>query len=185
VAAKPIERYVKKQIADQGGWPRILERIASGETIAGVARTLHRPDGQPISRSFLAHLLHNDPERSSQVKRAQIEGASALVDEGLHLVDSAPVDRDSVNKANMQAQLRLKVAGFIDRQQWGEKPAGVSVNVSVASLHVDALRQRTWVAEVEQGQPLQACDTQELAAQNAMPSVALPTPSDQRDASLT
>ena len=32
MAAKPIERYVKKQIADQGGWPRILERIASGET---------------------------------------------------------------------------------------------------------------------------------------------------------
>ncbi len=25
MAAKPIERYVKKQIADQGGWSRILQ----------------------------------------------------------------------------------------------------------------------------------------------------------------
>src|SRR5436309_2868554 len=66
VAAKPIERYVKKQIQDQGGWPRILERIASGETVADVSRTLLRPDGKHIDRSFLSRLLHDDPERSAQ-----------------------------------------------------------------------------------------------------------------------
>src|SRR2546427_411059 len=42
MAAKPVERFVKKQIADQGGWPRILERIASGETLTAIASTLRR-----------------------------------------------------------------------------------------------------------------------------------------------
>jgi len=28
MAAKPIERFVKRQIAEQGGWDRILERSA-------------------------------------------------------------------------------------------------------------------------------------------------------------
>lgn len=150
MAAKPIERYVKRQIQEQGGWPRILERIASGETIAAIARTLLRPDQVAISRNMLSMMLHADPERSAQVRVAQIEGASAMVDQGLQLVDGAPCDRDSVNKANLQAQLRLKVAGFIDRAAWGENKAGVNVSVSVNAMHVDALRHRI----VEASRPL-------------------------------
>lgn len=142
MAAKPIERFVKKQIADQGGWPRILERIASGETVADVARSLKRPDGQEISRSFLSNILHADPERSQAVLKARSEGADAMVDHGLHLVDIAQADRDSINKAKVQAELRLKVAGFVNREQWGESKQAVTVSVNVANLHVDALRHR-------------------------------------------
>src|SRR5438093_11167661 len=77
MAAKPIERFVKRQIQDQGGWPRILERIASGETVADVARTLKRPDGQEISRSFFSHMLHADDARSAAVLKARSGGADA------------------------------------------------------------------------------------------------------------
>lgn len=167
MAAKPIERYVKRQIQEQGGWPRILERIASGETVADVARTLYRTPVDPanphavrvsISRNFLSTILHADPERSKLVLSARHEGAAAMVDESLSLVDRAPVDRDSVNKANVQAQLRLKVAGFIDRAQFGEQKQAVNVNVSVNSLHVDALRHRI----VEASRPLAARMNMEL-----------------------
>ena len=142
MAAKPIERFVKKQIAEQGGWPRIFERIASGETVADISRTLFRPDGNCIERSFLSHLLHHDDARSAAVRVARKEGAAAMVDQGLHLVDSAQTDRDSINKAKVQAELRLKVAGFVDREQWGESKAGITVTVNSATLHVDALRHR-------------------------------------------
>lgn len=142
MAAKPIERHVKRQIAEQGGWPRILERIASGETVAAIARTILRPDGVSISRNFLSTLLHADPERSAQAKQAHIEGASAMVDDAIHLVDRAPVDRDSVNKAKVQSETRLKVAGFLDRTNWGEQKQSVNVSVNVNSLHVEALRHR-------------------------------------------
>jgi len=152
MAAKPIERHVKRQIAEQGGWPRILERIASGETVADISRSILRPDGVSISRSFLSNLLHADPERSAQVKLAHVEGASAMVDEAIHLVDRAPVDRDSVNKAKVQSETRLKVAGFLDRTQYGEAKQAINVNVSVNSLHVDALRHRV----VEVSRPVEA-----------------------------
>src|SRR5439155_24439118 len=75
MAAKPIERFVKRQIQDQGGWPRILERIASGETVADVARSLRKPDGTPPSRNFVSLLLHADPVRSAQVKALRPEQA--------------------------------------------------------------------------------------------------------------
>jgi hypothetical protein len=151
MAAKPIERFVKKQIADQGGWPRITERLASGETVADIARSLLTPQGQSISRSFLSRLLHDDPERSTAVKAARKEGASAMVDDALHIVDSAPADRDSVNKAKVRAELRVKVAGFIDRESWGEQKQQVNVNVNQFDLHLDALRHRM----VEASRPLE------------------------------
>src|SRR5207247_3440952 len=115
----------------------ILERLASGETVADISRTLFRPDGKCIERSFLSHLLHQDETRSQAVLAARLEGAAAMVDQGLHLVDSAQTDRDSINKAKVQAELRLKVAGFVDRQQWGETKQAISVTVNSATLHVD------------------------------------------------
>ena len=148
MAAKPIERFVKQQIQEQGGWPRILERIASGETIADISRTLQRTDGKPISRNFLSQLLHADQERSAKVKEAQIEGASAMVDDALHLVDSARPDRDSINKAKVQGEIRLKVASLRDREQWGDR-AQVQVSINVASLHLDSLRTRAVPIEPE------------------------------------
>jgi hypothetical protein len=159
MAAKPIERFIKKQIQDQGGWPRILERIASGETVADVSRTLHRPDGQPISRAFLSRLLHADAERSQQVLKARDEGADAMVDEGLHLVDSASQERDAIQKARVQADMRLKVAGLVSRERWGESKQAVTVSVNVASLHVDALRHRVVSAEGS------GADSEQIASQ--------------------
>src|SRR6266550_9017549 len=153
MAAKPIERFVKRQIQEQGGWPRILERIASGETVADVSRTLVRPDGQPISRAFLSRLLHADAERSQAVLKARDEGADAMVDEGLHLVDSASQERDAIQKARVQADMRLKVAGLVSRERWGESKQAVNVSVNVASLHVDALRHRKII---EASRPLAA-----------------------------
>src|SRR6266550_8549510 len=117
MAAKPIERYVKKQIADQGGWPRILERLSSGETVADISRTILRsPTGPAISRAFFSRLLHHDEERSQAVLKARHEGAAAMVDDALHIADTASLDKDAIQKARVQADLRVKVAGLIDRE---------------------------------------------------------------------
>src|SRR5436309_8889522 len=80
MAAKPVERFVKRQIAEQGGWPRILERIASGETYTQLANSLLRPDGLPISFAFFRRLLHQDPTREPLIVEAKRVRAEAWVD---------------------------------------------------------------------------------------------------------
>jgi len=152
VAAKPIERFVKKQIQDQGGWDRILERIASGETVADISRTILRPDGQPISRAFLSRLLHADDERSAAVLKARDEGSDAMVDHALTLADSVQPDRDSIAKAKVQAELRLKVAGLVNRERWGEQKHGPTVELNFNQVYLDSLRHRI----VEASRPLAA-----------------------------
>jgi hypothetical protein len=170
MAAKPIERYVKKQIADQGGWPRILERLSSGETVADISRTLLRtPQGPSISRAFLSRLLHQDDDRSAQVVKARREGASAMVDDALHIVDSSPVDRDAVQHSRARAELRLKVAGLVDREAWGDSKQAINVQVNVADMHLDSLRHRI----IENSRPLAAVLHQVLPLHADTPQPAM------------
>ena len=121
-----------------------MDRIASGETVADLARQiLKTPQGPCISRNFLSMLLHADPERSARIKQAHLDGAAAMVDDALHIVDTATPDRDSVNKAKVRADLRVKVAGLKDREAWGERPQVVVNNqLSHTEYHLDALRHR-------------------------------------------
>src|SRR5437660_836229 len=143
MAAKPIERFVKRQIQEQGGWPRILERIASGESISHVASTFLRPDGVSISFAFFSRLLHQDPEREAPLAEAKRLRAEAWADEALKVSDETIPNRDDIAKAKLRIETRLRLASLADRTQYGESRQDVNVTVNVASLHVDALRHRT------------------------------------------
>jgi hypothetical protein len=145
MAAKPIERFVKQQIQDQGGWERILERIASGETYTQVAGSLKRPDGAAISFAFFRRLLHQDPQRQDAIVEAKRIRAEAWADEALEKSDAKMLTNVDAARARVQVDTRLRLAGLADRENYGERKADVSLNITVTSLHLDALRQRTVV----------------------------------------
>jgi hypothetical protein len=159
MAAKPIERHVKRQIQEQGGWPRILERIASGDTDYEIAQTLPKPDGTPISRSFFNTLLHHNVERQV-INDARREAGGARVDHAIEVAKTAPHDRDAIQKAKLVIDTDLRVAGFLDRETYGEQKQQVNVSVNVNSLHVDALRHRV----VEAVRPIADVVAREIAS---------------------
>jgi len=141
MAAKPIERFVKRQIQEQGGWPRILERIASGQNDTEIANSLPRPDGQPISRSFFNTKLHQNVPRE-QIEAARREGAASKLDHAELTARGCPTDRDSVQKARLVVDTDIRLAGLLDRERFGDSKQAVSITVNAATLHVDALRHR-------------------------------------------
>jgi len=145
MAAKPIERYVKRQIAEQGGWDRILERIASGETYTKIAESLKRPFVDPatgkdhISFAFFRRLLHQDPTREPAIREAKRIRAEAWADDALLKSDATMATQTDVGKARVQIDARLRLAGFADREQFGERKQDVSVQINMADVHLDAL----------------------------------------------
>jgi cell division septum initiation protein DivIVA len=147
MAAKPIERHILKQVKEKGGWEAVIDRIGSGDTVLTISQDYKRPDGTPVSRSFLARLLHQDRERSAKVMEARREAASMYVEDALRVVDQAPLDKDAIQKARVQSDVRLRVAGMLDRQQYGQQQAQVNVQVNVESMHLDSLRHRQIPAE--------------------------------------
>lgn len=143
MAGRRIEQFVMQQIREQGGWAVLLTRIASGESIAAISRTLFRPDKIAIDRSTLSHMLHRDPERSKLVDLAQEESGSAHAEGSLLVIQDAPLDKDAIQKAKILADAKLRYAGLVDRKRWGESKQQVNVQVNVEGMHLDALRHRT------------------------------------------
>ena len=68
---RPIQHYVTQHILEHGGFEALIERIRQGETVAMIARTLFKPDGQAIHRTTLSHMLHARADRSAQVGAAK------------------------------------------------------------------------------------------------------------------
>lgn len=142
MAAKPIERFVKKQIQEQGGFGVLVERIASGVPISRLAQEFKRPDGKSISRGLLSAILHQDEERSKRIHAARLDGAHALADHALEVVRDAPLDRDAIQKAKVVADVDLRLAGLWNREDYGEAKHTVAVQVNVNDMHLSALRHR-------------------------------------------
>src|SRR5207247_5800439 len=70
---RPIQHYVTQHILEHGGFEALIERIRQGETVAMIARTLFKPDGQAIHRTTLSHMLHARDDRSAQVGAAKAD----------------------------------------------------------------------------------------------------------------
>ena len=136
MAGKPFQRALLKRIGETGGWSKIFDRIAAGEVIKSIAKDYD------CSRSFLAHLLNDDPERRCLLALARKESASAFAEEAMQIADDVEPTRDEIRKAQLRIDHRVFLAKSYDKQQFGDGPT-VQVEVSVQNLHLNALRART------------------------------------------
>src|SRR3989454_10139308 len=113
MASQPFKRDFVTQVKARGGWSVIYDRIASGETLAAIAKDYG------CSRSWLSRILNEDERRKELLQTAKREGAAAHVEEALRLVDESPVERDAIAKARLQAEHRRWMAGVYAREQFG------------------------------------------------------------------
>ncbi len=90
MASQPFKRAFVTQVKERGGWSVIYDRIASGETLAAIAKDYG------CSRSWLSRILNEDERRKELLQTAKREGAGAHAEEALRLVDEAPAERDAI-----------------------------------------------------------------------------------------
>jgi hypothetical protein len=147
VAAQPIKRQLLADIKAAGGWDKIMERVASGESQTAIAASLG------VSQGFFSRVIHLDAERVRAFREAKRLWAITLVERTGDLVSNVKENRDSIAKVREVAAHNRWEASKWDRELFGEDKGDVNVNVTtIAALHVDALRHRS----VEAGQPLPA-----------------------------
>lgn len=78
---------------------------------------------------------------------ARVRASHSMAEEAVELVDNAAEFAPAVAKASAQARSRQWMAERYNPQRFGTQK-GVSVNVSIGSLHLDALRARASVVTV-------------------------------------
>jgi hypothetical protein len=133
----PIKNKLIADIAAMGDGERsgdevILDRIAGGETITGIARELG------VSRPFLSGYLNRTPHGKAALKEAIAVRADAHAEKALQLADDVAENPNSIAKAREQIATRKWLAGVENPEKYGAKAA--TVNVTIGGLHLDALR---------------------------------------------
>lgn len=127
-----IKRRTIASNLDKIGEHTLLEKIASGMTMAGLARELK------ISNLSLYHWIRKDPDREERFKQARAIAADQWADECLDIADAS--DNLSANADRLKIETRKWLAGIAAPEKFQAKPT-TAVQVNVAQLHLDALRQ--------------------------------------------
>jgi hypothetical protein len=119
------------RIKEAGGVDGVLDAVASGKSLAAVARDMG------VERARLSQFLNRDEDTKARLARAREDAAAALVDQSLEIVDTA--EPESVQVAKLRADTRKWIASRLDRQTWGDdKSPGIAIQIN--GLHLDALR---------------------------------------------
>ena len=127
-----IKRRTIASNLDKVGEAVLLEKIASGMTMAGLARELN------ISNLSLYHWISKNPDREERFKQARTIAADQWADECLDIADAS--DNVSANADRLKIETRKWLAGVAAPEKFQAKPTA-AVQVNVNQLHLDALRQ--------------------------------------------
>lgn len=120
----------------------VIAYVQDGGMVASLAEELATELGESVSRSFLSMVVHRlTDDATDRITAARREGAHALAEEAVTIVDGAPDTREGIQKAKLRADLRTWLASRWNASEFGEQ-AKTRINISVGQLHIDALRQR-------------------------------------------
>ena len=98
-----------------------------------------------ISVGVLYKLEQENKDVAERLTRARRAGAAGMMSETLDIADELTkhAAADPVRVATARIQVRQRLAGLRDREQFGDKPAQTNVQVNISGLHLTALKAAT------------------------------------------
>lgn len=145
MAGKALRKQILQDVADSGGVDWLHDQIASGVTVAEIARQYG------CTRSYVSRSLNSVPEYKAIMEAAREEAADALVEQGLEMVDSlsATSTTNEIAATREKVNFRKFMAGSLNQNKYGTRPQN-NVTISIGDMHLDALRKvNSQMAEIE------------------------------------
>ena len=135
MAGRALKKRILTDVADNGGVDWLYDQIASGVTVAELARQYG------CSRSYISRSLNSVPEYKKALESAREEAADALVEQGLEMVDSltALSTTNEIAATREKVNFRKFMAGSMNQAKYGTRPQS-NVTISIGDMHLDALR---------------------------------------------
>jgi len=135
MAGKALRKRILTEVASNGGADWLFDQIASGITVAELARQYG------CTRSYVSRSLNSVPEYAAALAKARGEAADALVEQGLEMVDglSGASSPTEIAATREKVQWRKFMAGSMNQDRYGTRPQS-NVTLSIGDLHLDALR---------------------------------------------
>ena len=135
MAGKALKKRILTDVANNGGADWLFDQIASGVTVAEIARQYG------CTRSYVSRAINSIPEYKVALEGAREEAADALVEQGLEMVDELSGDSSSNEIAATREKVNFRkfMAGSMNQNKYGTRPQN-NVTISIGDMHLDALR---------------------------------------------
>jgi transposase-like protein len=135
MAGKALRKRILTDVANNGGADWLYDQIASGVTVAEIARQYG------CTRSYVSRAINSIPEYKAALEGAREEAADALVEQGLEMVDGLDGDSSSNEIAATREKVNFRkfMAGSMNQNKYGTRPQN-NVTISIGDMHLDALR---------------------------------------------
>lgn len=135
MAGKALKKKILTEIADNGGADWLYDQIASGITVADIARQYG------CTRSYVSRAINSNPEYKKAMESAREDAADALVEQGLEMVDQLGANSTSNEIAATREKVNFRkfMAGSMNQNKYGTRPQS-NVTISIGDMHLDALR---------------------------------------------
>jgi hypothetical protein len=137
---RAIEQYNRQELSKTnkaihafGGESRIIDRIASGQTVVSLCEEIGITGGR------FYDWVNKSEERRAALARAREVAAHTLVEQTALIVDAATPEDVAV--AKLRAENRWRMAKAYNKADYAES-SGPSVNISLGDLALDSLRKR-------------------------------------------
>lgn len=135
MAGKALRKKILTDVERQGGADWLYDQIASGVTVAQLARNYG------CSRSYLSRALNANDEYRKILQEARVEAADALVEEGLTMVDELTGEstNNEISATREKVNYRKFMAGALNQAKYGTRPQN-NITLNIGDMHLDALR---------------------------------------------
>jgi len=135
VAGRALRKKILNHFQAAGGSDILYDRIASGETIASMARDFG------CSRAYMSRTLNEVPDYVRALAKARKDCADTLVEEGLEMVDALGADSTTSEIAATREKVNFRkfMAGAYNAARYSTKP-DTNVTLSISELHLDSIR---------------------------------------------
>lgn len=118
-----------------GDTDHIFDRLADGEMLYQIA------EGFRVGRAALYRWILASPSREARYKQCREFSASTFAEQAVVIADDQTRDtqEQAVQRDKLRIDTRRWIASRWDRITYGEQ-RGAEVNISLGTLHIDALR---------------------------------------------
>jgi hypothetical protein len=137
---RAIEQYNRQEMSKTnkaihafGGESRIIDRIASGQTVVSLCEEIGITGGR------FYDWVNKSEERRAALARAREVAAHTLVEQTALIVDAATPEDVAV--AKLRAENRWRMAKAYNKADYADNN-GPAVNISLGDLALDSLRKR-------------------------------------------
>lgn len=125
----------------------VADWIESGKTITQLVKAINEKleldEESGVTRAMLSRYVNHELEGTQMLADARAEGSHGMAESAVEIIDTPAADKVEAAQRKTQAEIRLRLAGFWNRAEYGEqKGAQVAVNIDMGQLHLDAMRQR-------------------------------------------